>query len=92
MKATITYGVEFIPHPWNDKQREQGVKAWCIVEYMTPEQGPRTVTPVAIFDLDSAAERFQGHVFAEGLNKKLITIDPSYEEIFEIRERWKNGG
>lgn len=87
MKATITYRVEWHPHPWDAKQRARGVNAWCLVMVTTPEVGPKTVEPVAIFNFDSEAERFMGHVFASGLDGQLVSIDPNQKELFELLGR-----
>ncbi len=94
MKATITYRVSYEPHPYDKKQRAQGVRAWALVRVTTPEAGPRTEDVVAIFNFDTEAERFMGHVFAEGLDGRLVIIDPEWRELFEDRRKRaaKGGG
>ena len=84
MNATITYRMEYLPHPWNEKRRSRGTRAWCLVKVVTPAVGPKSAEPVAIFDWDSEAERFMGHVFALGLDGKLVTIDSDYKELFRL--------
>lgn len=90
MNATVTYKVSYEPHPWDEKLRAKGVQAWCLVQVITPEMGPKTFTPVALFNWDSDAERFQGHVLASGLNGKLVEIDPSQKEHLEFVQRRKS--
>jgi hypothetical protein len=69
MRATVSY---------------EGTKAWCLVEVVTPQAGPPTHNPVAIFNFDSDAERFQGQVFAEGLDGKLLSIDRDVRRMFAM--------
>jgi hypothetical protein len=83
MKAEIKYTIEYIPHPWNEKLRGLGEKAWCLVENTIPEIGPKNSAPIAIFNYSSDAERFQGHVLASG--NGLIEIDPDLKEMYERR-------
>ncbi len=85
MNATISYAMEFIPHPWDSEQRKRGVQAWCLVKTVKPEVGEKTWEPVAIFNLDSEANTFQGHVFATGLDGKLVSIHRDTRELFELR-------
>ncbi len=85
MKATITYEVSWVPHPWDDKKRAAGMYAWCVLKVVTPEAGPRKNEAVAIFNLDSEAETFIGHVFATGLNGQLVTIPDDFVELFRRR-------
>lgn len=87
MNATVTYQLQFIPHPWNEKSRKEGVSAWCLVRVMTPELGPRKEEPVAIFNLDSEAELFASHVFATKLDKKLVDIGRDFEQLCRLREK-----
>ncbi len=87
MKATIAYRISYEPHPYDKKQRAQGVKAWSLVRVTTPEAGPRTEDVVAIFNFDTEGEAFMGHVFAEGLDGRLVTIDPEWSELFEGRQK-----
>lgn len=65
-------------------REENGTKAWCLVMVTTPEVGPKSAEPVAIFNWDSEAERFMGHVHAAALDGKLVTIDPTQRELFEL--------
>ncbi len=94
MKATIAYQLQYIPHPYDAKARERGTKAWCLVRVTRPELGNSTHVPVAMFNFDSEAETFQAHVFAEGLDGRLVTIDPEWRELFEDRRKRaaKGGG
>ena len=85
MTATVTYKMEFLPHPWNEKSRADGMKAWCLVKIVTPEHGARTSETVAIFNWDSEAETFQGHVYAAGLDGQLIELDPDVRDLFRLR-------
>lgn len=83
MRATISYALRNIPHPWNDKQRANGVKAWCLVKVVKPELGNETWETVAIFNLDSEAETFAGLVHADGHG--LVDIGPDFAELFKLR-------
>jgi len=85
MIATIRYKMAYLPHPWNTGSRAEGEKAWCLVKVVKPEHGATTEEPVAIFNWDSEAETFQGHVYAAGLDGKLIDIDRDVRELFELR-------
>lgn len=85
MKATITYRVGRIPHPYDDKRAAKGEYAWCLIKVITPVMGEVTEEPVAMFNLDSEARTFQGHVLASKLDGKLVTIDK------DIRELCKQG-
>ena len=86
MKATITYEMRYEPHPWNDGLAKQGVRAWCLVKVTRPAIGPMSSEPVALFDRDSEAEVFQGHVLAESLDGQLLTIDPEVRELYVRRD------
>lgn len=84
MNAKITYEMRRVPHPFDKKMRDNNIEAWCLFEVITPAAGPRIYgEPIAIFNLDSQAERFQGHVFAEDLDGKLVTIDRDYRALLE---------
>lgn len=87
MNATVTYLISEQPHPFDDKKRAQGVKAWCLVEVVTPEAGPKTHTNVAMFNYASEAERFQAHVFASGLDGKLVSIDRDVKELLTLWQK-----
>lgn len=87
MNARVTYEMHYLPHPWDEKLRKDGAKAWILCEVVVPEAGPETFNPVAIFNYDSEGARFQGHVFASGLNGKLVKIDPSTQELFELQAK-----
>lgn len=87
MNATITYEMAFVPHPWNQVRRAEGVKAWCLVRVTTPEHGPRTEETVAVFDMDSEAMTFQGHILAAGLDGKLVRLDDDVRELFELQKK-----
>jgi hypothetical protein len=86
VRAAITYSVENLPHPFDEKQRAQGIHAWCIVKNVQPAMGIATAEPVAYFNFDSEAKTFQGHVLAEGLDGRLVTIDRDMRE-FLLRFR-----
>ena len=88
MNATISYRMEHIPHPFDDKQRAAGVYAWCLVKWVTPELGESACEPVALFNLDSEAVMFQGHIASAGLNK-LIGIPEGMIAIFDSQKRIK---
>lgn len=80
MKATITYKVDRVPHPWDKERRSTGEEAWCLVKVTTPEFGRVTEEPVAMFNVDSEAKMFQGYIHASG-GKELIGIDSNIEEL-----------
>ena len=82
MDATIKYRIERILHPWSHVGQQREMYCWCIVKYIEPEHGNPIVEPVAMFNLDSEAETFQGHIYSLGLDKKLISIDPELKELF----------
>lgn len=90
MNATITYRIGSEPHPWDEKRRAQGVVAYCLIKVITPDFGPKREEPVAIFNWDSEAEMFMGHVFADLLDGKLVTIDPGFRELFEHRAQHRH--
>jgi hypothetical protein len=81
--------MEYIPHPWNEKSRKKGIEAWCLVKRVKPEHGPVLAEPVAIFNYNSEAEIFMGHVFAEKLNGKLVSISDDMADMFEIQLKWR---
>lgn len=81
MKATITYRMGEIPHPWDDKRATKGERVWCLIKVITPVMGAVLEQPVAIFDLGSEARMFQGHVLASKLDGKLVTIDRDVREL-----------
>ncbi len=83
MNSKITYRIGYEPHPWNAKERKEGGRAWCLIKVVTPEMGPASEEPVAIFNYNSESELFQGHVLSSGLDGKLVTIDPMQREMFE---------
>lgn len=85
MNARVHYKFEYQPHPFNQELRAKGVEAWCLVQIITPEVGPPTYDVIAIFNLNSEAERFQAHIFAEGLDGRLIEIDRTQRELFEMK-------
>jgi hypothetical protein len=87
MNARIRYRMSELPHPFNPKLAAQGITAWCLVEVVEPEIGSRTEGVVAIFDLDSRAMTFMGHVIAEGLNGRLIEVPNEIVELASIRHR-----
>lgn len=82
MKATITYKLGRILHPWDARQYNKDVYVWCLIKVTTPEHGRRDEEPVAIFNLDSEARLFQGHVYAGKLDGKLVDIDKDVKELF----------
>jgi hypothetical protein len=81
MKASITYRVGRILHPWDKKMANNGEYAWCLIKVITPEMGRVTEEPVAIFNFDSEARMFQGHVYASKLDGKLVEIDKDVKEL-----------
>jgi hypothetical protein len=88
MIATITYRMDYVPHPWDAKRRKEGTKAWCLMKVVTAESGQTAdYEAVAIFNFDSEAELFQGHVVLEHLDGKLLTVDRSIAELIELRTR-----
>jgi hypothetical protein len=87
MNAKITYRVGSQPHPWDEKARAKGVTAMCLIKVITADFGPMREEPVAIFNWDSEAEMFMGHIFAAGLDGKLVTIDSDYRKLFEYRAK-----
>lgn len=55
----MEYCMHFMPHPWDAKARKNGVHAWCLVREVKVEGDTRPLSePVAMFNLDSEAERF----------------------------------
>ena len=86
MNATVQYAMRFVAHPWSQEQKSKGVYVWALVKVTTPEFGGATEEAVALFDLDSEAKTFQGHVFASGLDGTLIHIDPDMAEFFTLRK------
>jgi hypothetical protein len=64
MKAKITYRMARIVHPWDANRRKEMEEAWCLMKTVTPEYGNPTEEPVALFNLDSEAITFQGHLLA----------------------------
>jgi hypothetical protein len=85
VNAKVTYKMQYVPHPFDVKQRAEGVRAWTLFEVTTPPAGPSTAVPIALFNFDSEAERFMGHVFADGLDGKLLEIDPKVRGLFEMQ-------
>lgn len=85
MKANVTYRMGYIPHPWDEKRRREGIELWCLIKVITPEIGNGTEVAVAAFNLDSEAETFQGNVYAEGLDGKLVSISSDQRVMFERR-------
>ena len=90
MKATIIYMMQNIPHPWDNKMCKAGIMCWCLVKITIPEIGNRTSEPVAMFNYDSEAETFQGHVYAMDLDEKLVTIDRDCRELFNSKRNASN--
>lgn len=87
MTAKIAYRMVYLPHPFDGTQRQRGVEAWCLVKVTRPEFGRETQEPVAIFNLDSEAETFQGHVHAAGLDGALVEINPELRHLFALRRK-----
>lgn len=81
MKATVTYRVGFIPYPFDEKRRKAGDEIWALIKVVTPEMGKITEEPVAVFNLDSEARTFQGHVIASKLDGKLVDVDANVKEL-----------
>lgn len=95
MNAKIKYKLENIPHPFDQKARKQGTMAWCLIKVVEPEiQGiaNSTYEPVAIFNFNSEAELFMAHIFAEGLDKKLVEIDRDHRELFDLQTKNRAAG
>ncbi len=84
MKASISYKVANIRHPW----RETVGDAWCLIKVTKPEFGDTDEEPVAVFNLDSEAHQFQGEVLLTGLDE-LITVDPSLKDLIATRLKLK---
>ena len=84
MKATITYKVDNVLYPWDEKRRQSGETVWCLVKVITPEYGRVIEDPVAIFNLDSEAKTFQGHIFAAKLEGDLVSIHPDIAKLCEM--------
>jgi hypothetical protein len=87
MKATITYRVAFVSNPWGGPTNRSS-SAWCVVKVTTPELGSSEERAVAIFNLDSEAQAFMSHVYAAGLADSLVSIDPDFKELCDLR-RWR---
>jgi hypothetical protein len=85
MHARITYKMRYLPHPWNETRRTNGVKVWCLVKVVAPEHGPHMEHPVALFDYDLEAELFQAHVYGAGLDGPLVELDSNVRELFQLR-------
>lgn len=59
MDAKVEYQMVYLPHPWDEKLRAKGVNAWCIVRKVKIAGDTWPLSePVALFNLDSEAERF----------------------------------
>lgn len=86
MNASISYAVRNLPHPWREEERKEGVHAWCLVKIIKPAIGPSTEEPVALFNWDSEAQLFMGHVLAAGLDGQLVSIDPDFVELQKLRQ------
>jgi len=82
--ATITYRMENLRHPFDPNANDKGVYVWALVKVITPAHGETTETPVALFNLDSEARTFQGHVYAEKLDGKLVTINDDIRELCKM--------
>jgi hypothetical protein len=87
VNAKVTYVLRFEPHPWNPDLRAKGIEAWCLVRRIEPEYGPMSTEAVAIFNFDSAAEVFAGHIFAAELDKKLVDIGEDFRNLFLVQQR-----
>lgn len=61
MKAEITYQLR----PWDNPFGNKEIKsAWCLVKVTIAEYGDTRFEPVAVFNLDSQAQSFQGHLLS----------------------------
>lgn len=89
MNAKVTYELRYEVDPWDEKRRAAGLKCWCLVQVVTFELGVPRSEIVAVFERDSVAETFAGHVFATGLDQKLVDIGFIFRELFELRQRYK---
>ena len=87
MKASITYRMSFIPHPWAKNKWQKQVNAWCLIKVIRPEVGFSKEETVAIFNLDSEAELFQTHIFMENLDGKLLSIDDNVKELIKSMQK-----
>lgn len=84
MKVDLVYVLANIPHPWDEQQRKDGVKAWCLCRTMrTALREYTNYEPLAMFNLDSEARIFAEHVFLAGLNGSLVEIDRDLEKLFQ---------
>lgn len=89
MNARISYLMAYGPNPFS--QHKPVEKAWVLWRVTTPELGTSDHhEPVAVFNRDSDATEFQGHVVTEGLDGRLVRVDrqlrASLEELRELRK------
>lgn len=84
MNAKISYKMSYQPDPFH-RAHLQDTELWVLWEVVTSELGETDtkVTPIATFNLDSEARRFQAHIFASGLDDKLISIDREMKRMLE---------
>jgi hypothetical protein len=87
MKATITYRVGRIPNPWNKERRAAGEETWCLIKVTTPDYGDILEDPVALFNLDSEAVAFQGHLISVDPKETTLKVDPLLKEAGLLRKR-----
>lgn len=78
MTAKLVYRIEFLPHPFNDEDRRNGIMAWCLVKVVLV--GERTVVfseVVAMFNFDTEALLFLRHVweYDEGMGPVSLSDD-----------------
>lgn len=89
MNAKITYRVGRIYHPFNKARANELV--WCLIKVTKPELGESKEEAVALFNLDSEARTFQGHVYADGLDGQLVSIDRDVRELYEFYKEETRG-
>ena len=89
MDAKITYAIRYVPHPYDKKQRAEGVHAWALLRVVTVAESFRPISEetVAIFNWDSEAEIFMTHVLSAGLDGKLVDVDPDFRELQKLRAK-----
>lgn len=89
MTAQIVYRVDRLPHPFDPKQRRNGVYAYCLIKVVQPDVGNATEEPVAIFNFDSEAELFLAHVSTSEVEGKLVEMTRDQRELYESFARSK---
>ncbi len=84
--ARIVYRMAYIPHPWDDKRRADGVNMWCLVREVYDESVSFWVIdakPIAMFNFDSDAEIFQKYL----VDEYNVVPDKDVVELWAQRKR-----